>query len=171
MPVYLFRTAAGIEFVPMPVPEPLKAPSRVVLNLELPDGIKNSAADTFMLPVGEERNYPLAVCNFSDAPLSGKISVEFPNGEADSFELAGIELPADSRVVLPLRLRLDRLSGTAAPSRLVIRGNFGGEGESVLVANFTPVRTRLLPGDAETPVPGWEKAGNWRKYLDRKSVV
>lgn len=171
MPVYLFRTAAGIEFVPMPVPEPLKAPSRVVLNLELPDGIKNSAADTFMLPVGEERNYPLAVCNFSDAPLSGKISVEFPNGEADSFELAGIELPADSRVVLPLRLRLDRLSGTAAPSRLVIRGNFGGEGESVLVANFTPVRTRLLPGDAETPVPGWEKAGNWRKYLIKGSEM
>lgn len=169
MPVYLFQAAPGIDFRPAAAPKPLKVPSPVVLNLELPDGIKNSAADTFMLPVGEERSYPLAVCNFSDAPLSGKISVGFPNGEADSFELAGIELPADSRIELPLRLKLDRLSGNASPSRLIIRGDFGGKGESVLAANFTPIRTRLLPGDVETPVPGWKKAENWRKSLIKGS--
>ena len=173
LPLYLFSplSAMPTDASTIAVPKPAEPPSPVVLNLELPDNIKNTTADTFQLPVGEERSFPLVIYNFSPEPVHGGVAVEFPDGEAEPFKLEGIEIPADSHVTRQLVIRLKKDGSGAGSSRLILRGDFGRAGSPLLAANFIPVRAGVGPDDLQTPIPGWQNPTLWKEYIIKESTM
>jgi hypothetical protein len=111
---------------------------------------------------------PVWVYNFSDAPVTGRLTVQAPKGwKASEFER--IEVAPQSRA--ELRLELDCRDGTADDLGTVrVVGDFGAAGKPVLSLRLVP-EPSLLVRQPGVPIAEADDPGHWQTTVSGGGAV
>jgi len=162
--------AKQLELRPPPTaPErpPGKA-SPVVLQAIWPEDAIVLSKSAYRLSSEKRESIPLFAYNFSDAPVSGRLTVSAPNGwETSGFDR--VDIAPQSRT--DLRLELDCRKGAPKFLETVrIAGNFGIAGNPVLSMRVIP-EPNLLVRQAGIPVPGIGNVKGWSPMISGNGPI
>jgi hypothetical protein len=132
--VFVVMPKGGTARLMLPAPLSVSAPRsggvcRVVLQLQMPAAATNLEKQAHVVPAGTPTDLALFAYNFSDAKVSGTISVKTPaNWEITPASWAVVLDPMEQKA-LPARIVV---SATGAADWVTLKGDFGPAGQSVL---------------------------------------
>jgi hypothetical protein len=162
----------GLEPPPPFTPRRDGVASRVVLQLNEPQGAADLNSQCYIRKAGQPSDIEVVVYNFADHPVKGTIGIEeLPAGSRLEPTTWQVALEPMGRQTLSGQLTLACTGRAVLGSHSVkLRGDFGGDGRPVLAFDNTARWAEVTPA-ANCPILSAAKAEAWKDNINRGATM
>lgn len=167
--VYPSGTFASAKLDPAPNMPPIvnATPCPVIMQMIATSQQTSTDHSAYRL-AADQPDWPINLYNFSDKPVTGRLTVSAPEGWKVSTDPQITITPNDRRKI-PLRLQPASFPRWS-PGRITLTGDFAEAGQSILSALFLPQPPPLEP-HIGTPLAKSGDASAWRTEISNGSTL